>query len=154
MTKNDIINEFIIRTYLRGDFDAINHLWAVTYLGSPKRGDTEKAIEDSIRIGGTLLVLEYKSSGMICGTSWMTFDGRRIHLHHFGILPEYQGHGLSKVLLNESLEFVKQKGYQVKLEVHRSNIKAIELYKNAGFSYLGDYDLYIIRDTTTVKPLT
>ncbi len=114
MTRDDIIKGFSIRTYLRGDFDAINHLWEVTSLGSPKRGDTEEAIENSIKIGGTLLVLEYKSSGIICGTSWMTFDGRRIHLHHFGLLPEYQGHGLAKVLLNESLEFVKQKGYHGK----------------------------------------
>ncbi len=42
----------------------------------------------------------------------------------------------------------------VKLEVHRSNKRAIELYKKAGFSYLGDYDVYIIRDATTVKPFT
>jgi ribosomal protein S18 acetylase RimI-like enzyme len=90
--------------------------------------------------------MENISDGSICGTSWMTFDGRRIHLHHFGILPEYQGNGLSKILLKHSLEFVKKKGYQVKLEVHNSNNKAKELYKKAGFSYLGDYDIYIIRD--------
>jgi len=82
----------------------------------------------------------------VIGSSWMTFDGRRIHLHHFGILPSYQGRGLSKPLLERSLDFVKSKGYQVKLEVHKSNKKAIELYKKYGFKYLGDYDVYIIRD--------
>jgi len=80
----------------------------------------------------------------------MTFDGRRIHLHHFGILPEYQGKGLANILMRASLKFVKSKGYQVKLEVHQSNSKAINLYKNSGFEYLGDYDIYIIRDISKV----
>ncbi len=55
------------------------------------------------------------------------------------------------MLLKESLKFVKEKGYQVKLEVHRSNRTAIELYKKAGFGYLGDYDIYIIRDIQSIE---
>jgi ribosomal protein S18 acetylase RimI-like enzyme len=76
----------------------------------------------------------------------MTYDGRRIMLHHFGILPEYQRKGLSKMLLKESLKFVSEKGSQVKLEVHSGNLKAINLYKKFGFALLGDYNVYIIRD--------
>ena len=76
----------------------------------------------------------------------MTCDGRRILLHHFGILPEYQGKGLSEILLKESLEFVKSTGLQVKLEVHSSNIKAVNLYKKFGFKHLVGYNVYIIRD--------
>jgi ribosomal-protein-alanine N-acetyltransferase len=87
----------------------------------------------------------------ITGTSWLTFDGRRLHLHHFGIDPAYQGRGLAKELLRETLRFVKKKGYQVKLEVHVSNTVAIELYKKAGFEYLGDYDIYIIRDIQSIE---
>jgi ribosomal protein S18 acetylase RimI-like enzyme len=141
-----IHNKFIIREYRKGDFNAISHLWTLTGMGNPKRGDNAKIIEYSIGLGGELLVLEEKSSAKICGTSWMTFDGRRIHLHHFGILPEFQGKGLSKMLLDESLKFVKKKGFQVKLEVQKTNTKAINLYKKAGFEYLGDYDVYILRD--------
>jgi len=139
-------NNFIIREYQEGDFDEIMRLWIETGLGNTERGDDEKIIEDSIRIGGSMLVMEEKETKRIIGTSWMTFDGRRIHLHHFGIIPELQGKGLSKILLDESLKFVKRKGYQVKLEVHEANLKAINLYKKAGFKYLGDYDVYIVRD--------
>lgn len=78
----------------------------------------------------------------------MTFDGRRIHLHHFGILPEFQGNRLSKILIKKSFDFVKKKGYQVKLEVHKTNKRAINLYKKSGFQSLGDYEIYIIRDIT------
>jgi ribosomal protein S18 acetylase RimI-like enzyme len=139
-------NNYSIRDYQYGDFDGIMSLWIETGLGNPERGDDEKIIEDSIRIGGSMLVMEEKETKRVIGTSWMTFDGRRIHLHHFGIIPGLQGKGLSKMLLDESLKFVKSKGYQVKLEVHKTNIKALNLYKKAGFKYLGDYDVYIIRD--------
>jgi ribosomal protein S18 acetylase RimI-like enzyme len=150
MSKVDIHNNFIIRKYRKGDFDGIANLWAVTEMGNPKRGDNEKTVDDSISIGGSLLVIEEKSSGELCGTSWMTFDGRRIYLHHFGILPEFQGQGLSKILLKESLNFVKEKGYQVKLEVHKINERAINLYKKFGFKSLGEFDIYIIRDVSKI----
>jgi ribosomal protein S18 acetylase RimI-like enzyme len=139
-------SKFVTREYRRGDFDGIRHLWDLTDMGNPKRGDDEATIEDTIRIGGSLQILEECTTGKIAGTSWMTYDGRRIHLHHFGILPEFQGQGLSKMLMDESLKFVRKKRCQVKLEVQRSNVKAINLYKKTGFISLGEYDVYIIRD--------
>lgn len=75
----------------------------------------------------------------------MTFDGSRIHLHHFHIHKDFQGKGLARLLLKKSLEFVREKGYEVKLEVQRTNFRGIGLYKKAGFDYLGDFDVYIIR---------
>ena len=146
MTIKQKYSQFSIRQYKNGDYQSIMDLWIATDLSRPERGDNEKIIEESIKMGGSLQVMEEKNGGKIIGTSWMTFDGRRIHLHHFGILPEYQGKGLSKPLLGESMKFVKMKGYQVKIEVHRDNLKAIRHYKKAGFEYLGDYDVYIIRN--------
>jgi ribosomal protein S18 acetylase RimI-like enzyme len=86
----------------------------------------------------------------IIGTSWLTVDGRRTYIHHFGIHTEYQGNGLSKMLLDASLKLAKSLGMQVKLEVHKENAKAIGLYKKAGFNYLGDYLVYIIRDISVI----
>jgi ribosomal protein S18 acetylase RimI-like enzyme len=65
-------------------------------------------------------------------------------------LPECQGKGLSKILLKESLGFVKNNGSQVKLEVHSTNLKAINLYKKFGFKHLGEYNVYIIRDISNL----
>lgn len=147
-----MFNNFIIRDYHKGDFDSIIDLWQRTGLGDAKRGDDENTIEGSISIGGKMLILEEKNTAKICGTSWMTFDGRRIHMHHFGIHPDFQGKRLSGMLLKQSLLFAKEKGYQIKLEVHRNNHKAAELYKKAGFNYLGDYDVYIIRKIQDIDP--
>jgi ribosomal protein S18 acetylase RimI-like enzyme len=140
------------RQYQKGDFPAIMKLWMATDLGKRERGDDEQTVERSIAMGGQMLVMCDKSNaGKIIGSSWLTFDGRRLLLHHFGIDPAYQGRGLAKRLLRETLRFVKEKGYQVKLEVHRSNTVAIELYKKAGFEYLGDYDIYIIRNFQPIE---
>jgi len=136
---------FSTRDYKREDYNAVQNIWIQTGMGGAERGDNADTIDDSIKIGGRMILLYNNGTGEIIGTSWMTFDGRRIHLHHFGILPGFQGKGLSKILLQASLKHVKEKGYQVKLEVHNTNSKAINLYSKNGFDYLGDYDVYIIR---------
>jgi ribosomal-protein-alanine N-acetyltransferase len=142
--------DFSVREYQSGDYDEVEAVWESTGLGNKARGDDANTIEESIRIGGKLLLMVQNNTGRICGTSWMTYDGRRIHLHHFGLHPDYQGKGLSKLLLKHSLDFVRTRGRQVKLEVHETNLKAINLYKKAGFKRLGDYDVYIIRDISSL----
>jgi len=137
-----------IREYKKEDYKALLNLWQETDLGNPARGDNHQIIQQSINIGGKLFILEYDNK--IIGTSWITFDGRRLHMHHFGIHPKFQNKGFGKTLLKNCLEFAKEKGYQIKLEVHKDNLSAINLYTNAGFNFLGDYDLYIIRNLDEV----
>lgn len=94
--------------------------------------------------------MEAIPSGEILDTSWMTNDARRIYLHHFGIAPSHQNLGLGKALLKASLDLVRDSGLQIKLEVHRNNQAAIALYRRFGFTNLGDYDSYIIRDLSNL----
>ncbi|HNV52294.1 MAG TPA: GNAT family N-acetyltransferase [Tenuifilaceae bacterium] len=143
------MEETSIRDFELQDFDGLSEVWSLTNLGNPQRGDNLDIILQSISMGGKMLVA-VNADDRVIGTSWMTFDGRRIHLHHFGVHPDYQRKGIGKLLVKESLQFVKQKGYQVKLEVHQSNIAAINLYKQFGFTFLGDYDVYIIRDLSSI----
>lgn len=143
------MEEISIRDFELQDFDGLTEVWSLTNLGNPQRGDNLDIIMQSIAMGGKMLVA-INVDDKVIGTSWMTFDGRRIHLHHFGVHPDYQRKGIGRLLVKESLRFVKQKGYQVKLEVHQSNIAAINLYKQFGFTFLGDYDVYIIRDLSSI----
>ncbi len=138
--------EYIIRDYKDDDYSQAVKLWEETGMGGAFRGDDENKIRDTLKIGGKLLVMEALNKNIIIGTSWLTNDGRRIYLHHFGIKPEYQGRGLSKPLAKASIDFAKKKGLQIKLEVHRENKTAVALYEKFGFKYLGDYDVYIIRE--------
>ena len=139
------MENFIIRDYLESDYPALINLWESTGLGGAHRGDDAGVIRKTFEAGGKLLILETESDATLAGSSWLTNDGRRIYLHHFGILPPLQGKGLAKQLLAASIDFAKQKELQLKIEVHRQNRVAIALYTKYGFSYLGDYDIYIIR---------
>lgn len=140
-----MLNTFI-RNYQSSDYQEIQTLWIETGLSRPERNDSLKTIEETIENGGCLILLIEKESKKIIGTSWISNDKRRLYLHHFAIKPEFQGKGLSKPLLKESLEFAKKMNMQIKLEVHKNNKKAIQLYQNYGFKYLGDYNVYIVRE--------
>jgi len=141
-----ILPEVILRDYREGDYLEISNLWEQIGLGGKYRGDTPEVIENTIRMGGRLIVMQENANGSIIGTSWLTLDGRRTYLHHFGIAHHWQRKGLSRPLLEHTLQIVREIGCQVKLEVHTSNPVAVELYKKYGFQRLGDYDVYIIRE--------
>jgi len=142
------MKNLIIRDYQSTDFEQINILWIATDMGGAHRGDNQETIERTLQNGGKLIVLE--ESNKIIGTAWITNDSRRLYLHHFGILPEFQNQGLGKILVKESLNYAKELKLQIKLEVHKDNQIARELYKKAGFNYLGDYHVYIVRDLENI----
>lgn len=135
-----------IRDYRPEDFTSLIELWKETDLAQPERGDNAEIIKQCNDHGGRLLIMEETGTGTIIGSSWMTWDGRRIYLHHFGILPSYQGVGLGTELAEKSMEWIRQKGQQVKLEVHKENHAAKRLYEKLGFFVFQDYDIYMIRN--------
>jgi len=141
---------FFFRKFSEGDYPEMISLWESLGLGGAHRGDDLRIIDRTIKMGGQLLLMLEKESDSIVGTSWLTVDGRRTYLHHFGIKEGLQGKGLAKMLLDESLKLAKTFGMQVKLEVHKDNFKALGLYTKAGFTYLGDYQTFIIRDISTI----
>jgi ribosomal protein S18 acetylase RimI-like enzyme len=144
-------DRFLIRAYKPADYKGVIHVWEVTGMGGSVRGDNDVIIKESLDIGGKFLVMIDTTTNNLVGTSWMTFNGRRLYLHHFGIDPVFQNQGLGQKLARATLNLAKQKKVQIKLEVHRNNKAAIELYKKLGFKYLGDYDVYIIRDVENIK---
>jgi hypothetical protein len=134
----------IIRDYRAEDFPHVEKLWKETGIYAQERGDTPEAIERCNMQGGKLLVMEDPSNEKIVGTSWLTYDGRRIHLHHFAIRPSHQRKGLGKKLARESLKVARKKSCPVKLEVHDENIPAIRLYNKLGFDPFENYHVYML----------
>ncbi len=135
----------VFRDYKPSDYPGLLLLWVELDMSPCERSDTPEVIQRTIDRGGKLIVMEEPETGTIAGSSWMTFDGRRLFLHHFGVKKIYQRKGWGMKLVVESLKFIKKKGGQVKLEVHRENIAAIKLYKKCGFTSFTDYGLYILR---------
>jgi [ribosomal protein S18]-alanine N-acetyltransferase len=136
---------YITRDFRPEDYDGVTQLWNETGLGGSFRGDTPQVVGQTLSRGGKLIIAESVGDKQILGTSWLTVDGRRAYLHHFGVREEFRGCGIAKTLLTESLIYSREKGLQVKLEVHSNNKAAINLYQKYGFQYLGDYKVFIIR---------
>ena len=132
------------RDYKSGDFDHVQTLWDLTEVGGKEREDDNEVIMRTIKCGGKLIIME--KNDMIIGTSWLTTDNRRIFLHHFVIHPDFQGQGLSHILMNASMEYIREKGMQVKLEVHKENHKALNLYRKYKFIDFDGYELMMKRD--------
>jgi len=146
------MENIIIRDYLKEDYPKIVGLWTETGLWDPERNDSEQSIERALKTGGKFLVMVDSGNDIILGSSWLTFDGRRLHLHHFCIKPEYQRKGLGTRLAKASLSFVHSSGYQVKMEVHKENRIAKHLYEKLGFFGYTNYDIYMIRDVKNIIP--
>ncbi len=135
----------VIREYRQGDYGQVLELWKATGIFDPERGDSESAILRCNELGGKFLVMEEPETGRVAGTSWMTFDGRRIHLHHFAVRPELQGKGKGRLLAGESVRFAREMNCPVKLEVHRENLRALRLYAHFGFYLFKDYVILMNR---------
>lgn len=136
-------NKLKFRNYLPSDFDEVMNLWKLTGMGGAERGDDNEVIMRTVNAGGAMIIMEQNKQ--IIGTAWLTHDNRRTFLHHFGIHPGFQGQGLSKLLMDETLKVIKEIGFQVKLEVHKENFKALSLYRKFGFSDFSDYELMMMR---------
>lgn len=134
----------VIRDYRPGDFPQVEELWKQTGIYTVERGDTSEIIMQCTEMGGKFLVMEDPSTGSVAGTSWMSYDGRRIHLHHFAVQPYLQGKGLGRLLAVASLKFASEQNCPMKLEVHSKNLPAVNLYKSLGFTVFEDYDVYMI----------
>jgi ribosomal protein S18 acetylase RimI-like enzyme len=136
----------LIRDYSPKDYPQVEALWKETKIYTLERGDTPNIILRCNGAGGRFLVMEDPSDGSVAGTSWMTYDGRRVFLHHFAIRPSLQGHGFGRSLALESLAFARERNCPMKMEVHRDNEAAVKLYKSLGFEVFEDYDLFMIID--------
>ncbi len=151
MVMRKFDNRWITRDFQDADYEQVLNVWIQTNLTRPERGDNLDIIKNTLSKGGRLIILEDSQTHKIIGTSWITNDGRRLHLQYFGILPEYQGQGLSHYLMQESLSFAHQTGLQIKLEVHKDNFIAKNLYAHWGFKHLGPYEIHILRNVKDIN---
>ena len=137
--------DFEIRDFVPVEYEQLKLFWELTGLDNSARGDDLQTISNTLIQKGKLLVMKYIPSSQLVGSSWITNDGRRLYIHHFAIHPEFQGHRLSKPLMDATMQYAKVTGLQTKLEVHKDNTIALNLYQQYGFKYLGDYVVYINR---------
>jgi len=111
------------------DLDTIVHIEKDLFMTPWKT--TDFLYEMKINDFGRCYVLEDKDIiGYIC--MWFAYEYATIT--NIGISKDYQGQGLSKLLMNHGLLEAKKAGCETcSLEVRVSNIKAKSLYESYGF---------------------
>ena len=71
-----------------------------------------------------------------CNLNYSTWQAKPlINIHDFIVFSAYRKQGVGVFLLNEIEKYAREKGYcKLNLEVRYDNLKAQNLYKNAGFT--------------------
>lgn len=91
---------------------------------------------DSLNAGYSCWVYEY--AGGIIGYSILMITAGEAHLLNLSVVPEYQGQGWGRRLLDHILAMVREHAVMnLFLEVRPSNVIARHLYETSGFNEIG-----------------
>ena len=64
-------------------------------------------------------------------------------VHALGVLPDYQGQGIAKLMVQEAIRTANENGQKaVRLDVLSTNIPAQKLYSDMGFNYMDTIQLF------------
>ena len=81
-----------------------------------------------------------EKEGKIIGFAMLKSELNNGFINAIGVIPEYQGQGLGKILMYEAMRRLKSSGFsQIRLSVTKSNKKAYELYKSLNFRKVGAF---------------
>jgi ribosomal protein S18 acetylase RimI-like enzyme len=116
--------------------------WPVAYAGlaSPEfivdglaQWWSPEAVDRGIRTGITLIALDEDDSGRVVGMVGLGRDGDFWVMWKLYVLPEYQGRGVGKVLLEAAIAALPDGTDQLLLDVLVGNEPAIGFYRKQGF---------------------
>jgi [ribosomal protein S18]-alanine N-acetyltransferase len=80
-------------------------------------------------------------AGFCC--CWLVFD--ELHINNLAVHPDWRGQGLAATLLGHVLREERRQGArQATLEVRRSNLAALGLYRKLGFHVAGERPGYYV----------
>lgn len=107
--------------------------------------DVQTEMKNSSYIPELALMLSWNE--IPCAYGQIIRNASSYYLVNFGVLPQFQGHGLAHILLDELLERARQlKIEQIMLEVYQDNKKAIGLYEKHGFKTMYDKSHWLYKE--------
>lgn len=141
--------EITIRNWTKEDFSIVKNIllttWQNTYTFIPEEdilSHFEKYYSDDRLIE---ILNDPFSKGIIAEVNFIPAGWLKLFEDHVNkkffvsslyVLPEYQGFGIGKKLLNEAYRIAKEKHYnKVWLGVMKQNVTSFEWYKNLGFIF-------------------
>lgn len=122
-----------LREFRDQDYDAAVRLWHAAGL-TVKPSDTLPELRKLIdRNPGLFLVAE--EDGSVVGTVIGAWDGRRAWIYHLAVLPDRQGGGTGRMLMDELERRLRAVGAtRLNLLVERGNAGVADFYRKLGYA--------------------
>src|ERR1044072_618313 len=128
MSRNIDTREFSI-----SDYDGALEVWQRVEGLEIAEGDDIEGVAQFLARNPGLSRVALDGSAIV-GVALCGHDGRRGHIYHLAVDPAYQGRGLGKRLLNESLEDLRRAGVKrVIIMVADDNPRGREFWKRSGY---------------------
>lgn len=89
-------------------------------------------------------ILMIEANGSTVGKIRVSREGGQAWIYGFSILPEHQGKGIGRKVLNRVIKEQYTAGYSVHLEVETKNDHALGLYESVGFKVVHAQDYYTV----------
>jgi N-acetylglutamate synthase len=122
-----------IREFSINDYDAAIELWQRVEGLEIAEGDDREGVAQFLARNQGLSRVATDGSAIV-GVALCGHDGRRGHIYHLAVDPDYQGRGLGKRLLDESLEGLRRTGVKrVIIMVADDNPSGREFWKRSGY---------------------
>jgi N-acetylglutamate synthase len=122
-----------IREFSINDYDPAIELWQRVEGLEIAEGDDRKSVAQFLERNPGLSHVATDGSAVI-GVALCGHDGRRGHIYHLAVDPAYQGRGLGKRLLDESLADLRRTGVKrVIIMVADNNRVGHEFWKRSGY---------------------
>ena len=116
------------------DYDQVVEVWkkaGIELSLSDEKPEFERMLKQNPKL---CLVLEQQNTHRIVGAVLGGFDGRRGWVHHLAVLPEHQGKGFGKKIMDELVKrFCDMNVVKLKLEVVETNRDVVDFYKHLGW---------------------
>lgn len=118
----------------RSEFqDAVVELWRKCSLIVPQNDPVED-IEKKVEFQPDLFLVGLLN-GEVVGSVMVGYEGHRGWLNYLAVLPECQGRGYGRKLVEKAIAELEKLGcLKVNLEVRKSNTSVIAFYEHLGFS--------------------
>jgi ribosomal protein S18 acetylase RimI-like enzyme len=132
----------IIRPMVSADLPAVAVLDASAF--NPIWQNSQISLQMAFAQAGLATVIEEK--GRLLGYQISTGNPFGMHLARLAVLPEFQGQGLGKALLQDLLHHAAQSGMQrITVNTQADNQPSLALYQKLGFRVTGEqYPTYVM----------
>lgn len=122
----------LIRPFARADQETVVGVWRACGLTHPNN-DPYKDIARKLRVDPELFLV-CEMDGRVVGTVMIGYEGHRGWINYLAVLPECQGRGLGRALMDHAETVLIRRGCpKINLQVRTSNAKVIQFYQKIGY---------------------